>query len=560
MAAPNSSRFARSADAENRPLAFVVIGASVVLFAYWAIYALLAPVTVWDSQVYNLAELMIARHGGFFGNPDWNSVRQILFPWAFDAVHYPFLALGRWGVALPSFACFVGIAIVVFRVARASLGPSAAWWCVLTLFSLPTLMYQASSTKNDLAVIFGVACWYYAYWRWRREPARGWIWWMAVALGFAAGAKSSGVPLALLLGGFSAWRLARSQPVALEFIGALLVAGLVCGSAETYLNNRRVHGHWLGPPALVDDHRNRDGLRGAAANFVRYAIGNQNFDLDVRPGTSRSRPALEQMVRSFLPAAGLANVGYRSDFNDDSLVFPKFNAEAAADFGPVGGLSLLAAILFLFTRPKRSAVVRLSALGLASLAFTSATIAWMPWNARFLMLPFILCSLALTLQMLAWSKGRWLPSALWLGLLLFSAFAYPIYSKNKKPSDIVAAVKDRRTLETLERPTMKEVIDEVELVGANAVHPPTVLLLAGTDSWILPLLQLRSLRWVPKPRLAPDDLIAAGADGSSYVLVLDHQVDPALLPHLELLRTFEEPFNFLYRIRREPLANPPTVP
>ena len=32
------------------------------------------------------------------------------------------------------------------------------------------------------------------------------------------------------------------------------------------------------------------------------------------------------------------------------LVFLKLNAEAATDFGPVGGLSLLAAIIFLFTK------------------------------------------------------------------------------------------------------------------------------------------------------------------------------------------------------------------
>ncbi len=539
----------------------VVVCAFAFLFLYWGLYALLVPVTVWDSQTYNLARLLIARQGGLFGNDGWNSDRQVMFPWSFDAVHYPFLALGGWGVALPSFACFVGIAWVIFRLACEVRGTRTAWWCVLTLFSLPTLMYQASSTKNDLAVVFALACWLYAFWLWRREPSRALLGWMALALGFAAGAKSSGVPLALLLGAFSAWHLRGSKRALLEFSGALLVAAFLCGSVEIYANNKRVYGQWFGPAETINENRNRDGLRGAAANLVRYVVANQNMGIDVGLPASTFPAKLEHIARTVLQATALKDVGYRADLDDAKLSFLKRGTEAASDYGPVGGLAILAAILFLFLGPIHSLRWRLASLGLGSLVLTSATVGWMPWNARFLLLPFILCSVALTIQILDWSGARRLPAAVWLAVLLFSALAYPWYSYNKRPKDLWDSLAHRPRLAMKERTNMKEVVDAVEQLGRPAHSHPTVFLCAGTDSWTLPLLQLRSVRCVPAPGISPEDLGTARSEKDArYLLVLNHGLDPALLPQLEWIQTFAEPDTFLYRIRSATTLREPPGP
>lgn len=69
---------------------------SLLMFAYWGLYALLAPVTNIDSQMYNLARLELALRGGLFANPYFTSVFHVMHPWGFDAVHLPFMALG-WG-------------------------------------------------------------------------------------------------------------------------------------------------------------------------------------------------------------------------------------------------------------------------------------------------------------------------------------------------------------------------------------------------------------------------------------------------------------------------------
>lgn len=543
----------RTHRSESSP---VVIAAVGLLFLYWGLYALFVPVTVWDSHVYNLARLFIARQGGLFGNEGWNSDRQVMFPWTFDAVHYPFLALGGWGVALPSFACFVGIACVIFRLVREARGARIAWWCVLTLFALPTVMFQASSTKNDLAVVFGVACWTYAFWLWRRDASRPLLWWMALALAFTAGAKTSGIPLALLLGTFTAWQLLRSRRAMLEFAGAALIAGILCGSVETYANNQRVYGHWLGPAEILHDNRNRDGMRGAMGNFVRYVVANQNIAVDVANPKSQFPAKLERFTRGALKATGLTDVGYRPDINDATLSIRKDRTEATSDYGLVGGIAILLAIVFVFLGHVRGLRWRLSALGLASLALTSATVAWMPWNARFLMIPFILCSVALTIQILDWSRARRLPAALWFAILLFSALAYPWYSYNKRPKDLWDSLAHRPRMSMKERTNMAEVVGAIDRLGRETPGNVTVLVSAGTDSWTLPLFALRTVRCVPAPKVSSAELQAAApsAKDPQYLLVLNHELDPELLPQLETIGTFTEANTSLYRVR--PVTTP----
>ena len=84
------------------------------LLLYWGACALLLPVTTSDCQVYNLARLRVAERAGFWQAEAWNSVRQVTYPWAFDAVHYPFLKTA-WGFGIPSFTLFaIVLALLVF--------------------------------------------------------------------------------------------------------------------------------------------------------------------------------------------------------------------------------------------------------------------------------------------------------------------------------------------------------------------------------------------------------------------------------------------------------------
>ncbi|HEY0790618.1 MAG TPA: hypothetical protein VGD78_06095, partial [Chthoniobacterales bacterium] len=203
------------------------------VLSYWGTIALTYPVTNYDSQVYNLARLLIAAKSGFWQTSSWNSVRQVMFPWAYDAVHFPFLALG-YGFALPSFACLLGTLATIYCLVSSGWGQSAALWSCLTVVAMPTIVLQATATKNDLAVVFALGCWLYACDRYNRTRKRVYVFFKALSLAFAVGSKTSALPLCAACTLITLYLL-RREARALLFLSAAYVP-LLClfGSVETY--------------------------------------------------------------------------------------------------------------------------------------------------------------------------------------------------------------------------------------------------------------------------------------------------------------------------------------
>src|SRR6266446_1556826 len=112
----------------------------IAALSYWGVCALVSPVTNWDSQVYNLGRLSIADIAGFWTNRCWFSERQVIFPWAFDAVHYPFVKAG-FCESVPSFLCLIGLLIIVYKLICEWYSETVALWTSLGLISMPTLIY-----------------------------------------------------------------------------------------------------------------------------------------------------------------------------------------------------------------------------------------------------------------------------------------------------------------------------------------------------------------------------------------------------------------------------------
>jgi 4-amino-4-deoxy-L-arabinose transferase-like glycosyltransferase len=360
---------------------------------YWAACAVLLPVTTWDSQVYNLARLLIAEKAGFWSNPHWFSERQVIFPWAFDAVHYPFVKLG-FGEAVPSFLCFVGLLIIVYKILRDRYSSQLALFVCLGLVSMPTMVYQATSTKNDLVVVFLVGCWFYSLFRYRLERAAWLLAACGLSLGFLAGAKTSGIFFAILLLPVTLVIIRRYKAKLYPFLASLIVSVLLFGSVETYVLSYFRYGHPLGPRALVKMLSNRDGTGGAMANFVRYYIGNISLGVYSDYGRSTLPGQLETLARYSLATLNLRDAGYRSDLNDSNLQFLKTGTDDSSDFGIFGWLAFTTCLLIPFFAPLCSAAWLTAIVGLCSLAVICYTIGWTPWNTRFLVLPYSLFAIA----------------------------------------------------------------------------------------------------------------------------------------------------------------------
>jgi hypothetical protein len=522
---------------------------AIILIIYWGLFALLSPVTNWDSQVYNLGRLPIAKLAGLFGNPLWTSSRQLVFPWAFDAIHLPFLSLG-FGYGLPSYSCLLGILAVAWSFLNRRHGAEAAWIGVLALLGLPTLVFQSVITKNDVPILFGVAVWFHAMRLWREDGRRIHLWFAALAIGFTVGVKTSGLLPAGLCAATTLWMLRRSRPRLMTFLCATLGFCLLLGSIETYVESYRQYGYPLGPRDFVQYHRNRDGLRGAAANALRYGMGNINLGIGIWQTPDRLTPALVARCQRWLGSLGLRNLGYHPVFNDAHLRFLKDEGDTGSDYGPLGALDLaVLAVGIFWWRPKED-WWRFWLFGALVFAGICYSVAWMPWNERFLLVPFAALTLALVCLLYRHLAGNRIAPTAFLLLSLYGAIAYPLTSYNKHPSDLITAVTNRTWQEFTERPSMRPAY-EATLAWEKAHPQGRLYLLAGSNSWVLPFLT-SSHRFVRplNPNALPGALQDSRQNRQAAALLVLNWPDfhVAGLPLSKIQHFSEEPDTDLYEM------------
>lgn len=509
------------------------------LGAYWLAYAAVTPVTVTDGHLYNQARLYVIRQQGLFS--PWLPAQwmQLAFPWTFDAVHWPFVLAGA-GVALPSFACLAGVLAVVFRAVRRDYGADTAWRSVLALLALPTLVYQGTSTKNDIAVVFAAFAWWHAMRRWLAAGRPLHLVASAMAIAFAAGSKTSGLALAPPLTLASLWWLRRRRRALAAWLLCGLLSAIALGSIETYAASLRAFGHPLGPRGL-ESLANRDGVAGAAANLIRHLLGNIDPGIDRLPGIGRhAQLRLEPLCRTLLEAAGLRGKGHASGSSDARLDFAKTGHEAADGFGPLGTLALLAIPWLLATHSPRSGPWKLAAAALVTLAGTSWLTGYGPWQNRFLLLPFTLATLALVLALDRPWRRHGAVRAAGLALLVFGAVAMPAFSFNRRPQDLWLAVADRDRFTTREAPHLLPVIETVRAYRARCPDAIWVVV-PRPGTWELLWYQALGSQAVIAPAgrftpFTPAELAERHPGRSVFVLALDPTVTTR--PPLEPLASF----------------------
>jgi hypothetical protein len=522
------------------------------ILVYWGAYALIAPVTNSDSQVYDLARLSVAERAGFWQTTAWNSVRQVIFPWTFDAIHYPFLKIG-WGTALPSFVAFVGLLIIIFELVAPRFGPKVGLWSILILLAMPTLMLQATTTKNDLIIAFGSGCWLYSLVRFRRNQNIFFLFAAALSLAFTMGCKTSALPICAILALATGWFLRKQVRHVLRFALFLSLLLLLFGSIETYVLSWRVYSNWLGPSNFLRYHTNQDGLRGAGANFIRYYM--ESFSLGIDGIDCRSGLAgfLEEKCRNTLAILDLRDVGLRADFSDQKMPFLKDGSDSGSDYGLVGFLALFASSIVIWRVNFRKLCWILAFSGFGLFALTCFTIVWMPWNLRFLCLSFILFGLSLAILIFDERNDRsWKQVILGL-VIIWSAISLPLHCGQRKPLDFWNAFFARADLSLKQKWDMKRVYDDVLRLRRD--NSDTWFLVAGENSWTLPFLAQSKMDWKLTPQWDQISQVQQSSAESkdAFALVLDSQL-PQNLPS-QVLKSYP-PANFILRIPADTWRKP----
>jgi Dolichyl-phosphate-mannose-protein mannosyltransferase len=508
-------------DESLRTIIFLII-------AYWGLLAVVLPVSNVDSHVYNLGRLAIAENAGFWQKSAWNSPRQVVFPWTFDAVHYPFLKIG-WGCNLPSFFSFLGILVIVFELVSGRWGTNVASWSVLSLLAMPTIMTQATTTKNDIVVVFGVACWLYSLVRFQTRQSKFFILTAALSLAFTAGSKTYAVPICAILTVVTAWIWRKEARNLLVFAGFSVPCILLFGSIETYVLSWQIYHRPLGPVDFVHDQRNRDGLRGLSANFIRYYLGNFSFGIDGYANQSGLAKFLESRCRKVLHYLHLNNVGYAFPhfFSDKTLDLTKKADEYYSDYGLVGFAALLTSSIYVWRPKLRNPSWILAVSGFAALALNSLIVGWMPWNARFLCLSFVLFGVAMSIILFGELRRGFWWRQLFGVMIVWSAFTLPFLCVDRRPIDVARAFNAREDFTFDQSPGVRQVFDDV--ISFRKKEKGRWFLVAGKNSYILPFLELKDEPWILTPNWELWKYLGQGIALQSFVLVLNRSI-PARLP------------------------------
>jgi hypothetical protein len=490
---------------------------------YWSLYVLVAPVTNIDSQVYDIARLDLAMKGGLFDNSYFTSAYQLMWPWTFDAVHLPFLELG-WGFALPSFSCLIGTCVVVFLMTRDKFCPDAAWMAVMSLMGLTCLVYQGTSTKNDIPLVFCGAVWTYARWRWQKERNGVHIFWMVLATAFMAGTKTTGVIYGGILALWTLWETRSNGAQALRTLLALAAATLLFGSFETYVESARVYGNPLGPARIIERLRNPDGVRGAIANLSRYVVGS----VYVGPSHFRSGPPailkLVSIEQTVLSTANITDAGLDQYVRMNKLFFVQSGFEELSGFGPVGSFAMATIVLACFCWRKREIWWQLSVVAFIGFAIVSYNVAYSDWANRYLISWYAIGTVAFVC--LLWNRESSFRSAIrWCFALvaIASACAAPLLSFDRGPSSIAACLIDRDKFETCMYPLIGKV--RRELRNLRVSNPNSrIYFIVLEDSAVLPILEDHKLDAVLVTPAEFGILLAKGNIANGDIVIEDYPV------------------------------------
>jgi hypothetical protein len=362
--------------------------------------ALLVPEGNSDSMRYNLARVLLFEQERSLFPEHFSEFHQVVLPVGGDLLrHYILRFHTDVGVALFNLAAIVAVASAAYAGGRLVANRPAAVTATWIVATAPLFVFQATGTKPDLLLAAVAAVALVVGERIARDPRGPDLLILAVLLAFGIAVKTTFLAFAAPLGAASLAGLAwpRSSRAGGGSIGvrwwlASVMAGVLITPLWLFAHNWARWGHWAGPPTFVAWHTQPDGLKGTAANFVRYAVQSVHvltpIDLLAERMCGRSVSATLQAVYNQANGRAFAHAGIAVPRLELVQSAPRWgDGENGAFFGPLGFLIVGPACLFSIARG-RGLPRRAGGIAVACTLLICAWVAWMPWNGRFLAMPF----------------------------------------------------------------------------------------------------------------------------------------------------------------------------
>ena len=510
----------------------------IITWIYWALFSLITPVTNWDSNAYTIARLQIHLRGGLFNNPYYNDARQSTMAWVYDVVHLPFEIL-NFGQALPNFICLTGILIITYKLISKYYNVNCAWITTASILALQSVVYQAAGTKPDIGAVFFIFCWFYCMEK-INEHKFFYSILAAISLSMMFGSRPMAALLLPFLGLYSLWKLRSDKRNVIYFIIASVVSLILWGGTETFIYNYNYSGKFIDATNAKNTNINIDGIGGAVATTVRFLFQNITTGYE---SFSNIDPRLNifwvDLCKKTLNFLDVPNKGYQPStlipLNDTNLNFLRNGTENSCDYGPIGFLALWTSLICTLMLWKyKSKIWKLSAFSIFNIFLISYFVSWGIWADRYILTSVIISSISL--GVIIETKCNNIIKSIY-GMILFASLVLtPITSFNHKPSDLVQSICDRDHYQVLENERIYQIINDVKSLSITGTTK-TILLIAGTDSWILPFYHIKGIKTYPANGQfsKPSTIVNPKTD---YILVLNTELNKAEIEKLKLLRVY----------------------
>jgi hypothetical protein len=391
------------------------LGAGVALaYLVGAVVIVVSPPNTPDAMTYHLSRVGYwLQHRSLY---HWSTfdLRQTAFPinyelgllWITTFVRNDMLVgFVQWAAVPVMMAGVVGLARIMGRTRP------EAMFAALLLSTFPGVMLHTLSIKNDLLLGTLLVGALYLLLLGLRDRRRGLLVIAALAVGIAAGVKTT---LMMLGPGLAVWALLLGWQYG---FGRLVRWGVMCAAAflllgsYNYALNWIAYGHPLGTPEFVQEESTSDASSiDLITNMARYTY--QAADTSGLPASvHRAKARLARSLFDLLGIPVTSDAAARVQFDLDEQPLMINNRTW---LGPVGAVLLLAVIPYTISAVRRRDVIRLGLVLMAWSFFVvlSLTVAWSPFKGRYV----VMVAAVLAPLMAAWYRAplpiRWGTSAL----------------------------------------------------------------------------------------------------------------------------------------------------
>ncbi|BAQ66141.1 glycosyltransferase family 39 protein [Geminocystis sp. NIES-3709] len=231
-------------------------------------------------MTYNLARVLLFQQEKSLFLTEVSLESQAIFPVGSDILHHSFLRFYTdYGIGIFSFIAYLIISFGTYSLARRYASQEHSLIATLVIASLPELVLQSTSTKNDiLTASVALFCFILAYRLLTNINVEDLVL-LPISLSFGISCKTIFIAFTLpfviifsylLIKEYSWQYLLKTIIKYKDFFLVSILPIFVFLPLFTFYHNYNHFGSWNGSEEFADLHKQTDGIKGTLGNLVRY--------------------------------------------------------------------------------------------------------------------------------------------------------------------------------------------------------------------------------------------------------------------------------------------------